>query len=270
MAAALEEDQAHADATSLACIPADLNVEAKVKLKQVATLAGLQFLPWIFQAVNPKINVALHGKEGEVCGDGMILATLHGPARSILSAERCALNLLQHLCGIATTTAQFVKEVKGYSCDILDTRKTLPNLRMLQKYAVSVGGGINHRFSLADRILIKNNHLSLLRQSSRHPIEEAIKKARMARPHAKIEVEVEDLNMLEEALSANADQILLDNMDLEMVQEAVRLTDKRAYLEASGRMTLSKVRPFAAAGVDGISIGALTHSVSSIDISLCI
>jgi nicotinate-nucleotide pyrophosphorylase (carboxylating) len=265
---AFEEDKACEDITSQACIPSACHAAARLILKEPAKICGLIFLPLIFHQVDPEIEVHFHFSEGQDCEPYTPLATIHGKATYLLSGERSALNTIQHLSGIATITANYVKEVSGFSCDILDTRKTLPGLRNLQKYAVAIGGGKNHRFTLAERFLIKNNHLTLLKKQSPYPIFEAIQKARKFRPEIKVEVEVEDLESLSYALENQADFIMLDNMPVELVQEAVRLVNGRAYVEASGGITLSNVRQYAATGVNGISIGALTHSVKAIDISM--
>ncbi len=265
IASALAEDKVNDDITSLAIIGRSLNAEAQILLKQRSKIAGLIFLPRVFHAIDPNLSMQLHVEEGQDCEKGEALATIHGSARSILAGERTALNLLQHASGIATFTAKCVEETKGFCCDILDTRKTLPGLRELQKYAVKIGGGKNHRFNLSERFLIKNNHLALMERNS---ISEAIDKARALRADVKIEVEVEDLEQLFEALESKADFILLDNMDVEMVREAVEMTKGRAYLEASGGMNLSTIRSFAATGINGISVGALTHSPPAVDICL--
>jgi len=265
---ALEEDEVHEDITSLACISREEKTEAHFLLKQKAIIAGLPFLPWIFHSVDPSVEFQFFIEEGEECSSNMILGRLRGPARSLLSLERTSLNLIQHTSAIATKTQQYVQAVKEFSCDILDTRKTIPGLRSLQKYAVKVGGGKNHRFHLKDRFLIKNNHLSQLKKRSSKPITEAIEKARAFCPGRAIEIEVETLEMLEEALAAKAEIILLDNMSLDMLTRSVLQAKGKAYLEASGGVSLDNVRDIAATGVDGISIGALTHSICAIDISL--
>lgn len=265
---ALREDRARDDITSEACLPEDAQVKAEIIVKQKARIAGLQFLPWVFEAVDPEVKFEILVEEGVEVESGTVLARIKGKARSLLSAERVALNIVQHASGIATLTSSYVKEVDGHPCDILDTRKTLPGLRALQKYAVKVGGGKNHRLHLQDAFLIKNNHIKVLQKYHDSPISQAIAAARDLHPQAKIEVEVEDLEMLQEALSAGADIILLDNMSTEMMKECVQINNGRAYLEASGGMTLKKLKETAETGVNGISIGALTHSVSAVDISL--
>lgn len=262
---ALEEDRAFDDITSKACIDADLNISSQIVLKQRGVIAGLEFLSYAF---DPEIKIKRHVADGETHESGTLLATITGKARSILASERVALNLLQHATGVATQTNRFVIEVAGLDCAILDTRKTLPGLRALQKYAVRMGGGSNHRYDLSERFLIKDNHLAILGQRSSNPVADAIERARKFNPKIIIEIEVEDLAMLEEALKHKADIILLDNMSISMMKEAVAITKGRAYLEASGGIKLNNVRSVAETGVDAISIGALTHSVPSIDISL--
>jgi len=261
---AFQEDFAHGDITSMACVAPDTWATAQIILKQVGWIAGLQFVPRIFQLYDPEIDVRLIASDGQNCKPGPI-AEIEGPARSILSAERVALNFLQHLCGVATLTARCVALVQNTSCQILDTRKTILGLRSLQKYAVRMGGGTNHRLHLADRILIKNNHLALMPKASPFI---SVQKARLAHPKSWIEVEIASIHQLIPALDAGADAILLDNMQPEEIHRCVLLNEKRAYLEASGGITLDNLRSYAETGVDGISIGALTHSAPALDISL--
>jgi len=265
---ALQEDRAGCDITSKACIPTQQRARAEFVLKQSTTVAGLRFLPWICQAIDETLSLQVFAADREVHTEGKILASIEGNAQSILAGERTALNMLQHACGIAQLTSEFVQAVEGYNCAILDTRKTLPGLRAIQKYAVTMGGGSNHRLHLEERFLIKNNHLRLLQETTLHPVKEAILRARQLRPGSEVEVEVEDLEMLQEALDAGAEWILLDNMTPALVAQAVEITQNRARLEASGGIHLGNVRAYAATGVHGISIGALTHSVKAIDISL--
>ncbi len=257
---AFAEDFAHEDLTSIACISEGTWARAQIVLKQDGCIAGLQFIPWIFQLHDPQIATQIHVREGEMRNQGTVLAEIEGPARSILGAERVALNFLQHLCGVATLTARCVARAEGTSCQILDTRKTILGMRSLQKYAVRMGGGTNHRLHLADRILIKNNHLALNAQS--------VAIARQAHPSHRIEVEIGSSEVLEAAIAAGANAILLDNMPPEEVKKCVGLNRKRVYLEASGGITLENLAAYAATGVDGISIGALTHSPQALDISL--
>ncbi len=265
---ALAEDEAHADLTTLACIDDDIQMEAKVMVKQPAVIAALFTLPWVFHALDPCVEVEFLAREGSHVEKGEILAIIRGKARSLLSAERTALNLLQHASAVSSMTSHFVNAVKGFQCDILDTRKTLPSLRALQKYAVRIGGGKNHRSSLADRFLIKDNHLQLLEQTNEDPIRAAVERAREFKPDARIEIEVSNLRQLEKALEIEADIILLDNMPIAMMKEAVAMNQKQAYLEASGGVNLTNVYEIASTGVNGISIGALTHSAAAIDINM--
>lgn len=265
---ALQEDEALKDWTSHSCFPVSCMGRGEVRLKEGGVIAGLPFVKAVFEELDPRVKVTLHVKEGERCDAKTLLATLEGPVRSLLAGERCALNLLQHASGIATTTAAFVQEVAGLSCDILDTRKTIPSLRFLQKYAVRIGGGKNHRTGLASGILIKNNHLALLKKECAFPIREAVKRVRAFRKEMPIEIEVEDLAMLKEALDAKVELILLDNMDVPMVEKAVTLARGQAYLEASGNMSIDRVKKYANTGINGISIGALTHSVQAIDMHM--
>jgi nicotinate-nucleotide pyrophosphorylase (carboxylating) len=200
-------------------------------------------------------------QEGTLCKKGTYLATFKGPAQALLSAERTALNLLQHLSGIATLTALCVEKVKGTRCKILDTRKTLPGYRQLQKYAVQMGGGQNHRIHLADQILIKNNHLFFT------PLADSIRRAKERYPGQKIEVEIGRFEDLEIALASGANALLLDNMSPSEVKRCVEFVSGRAFLEASGGITLTTLQEYAQTGVDAISLGALTHSAPALDIA---
>jgi nicotinate-nucleotide pyrophosphorylase (carboxylating) len=265
---AFNEDRIHQDITSEACISDAKIARANFVLKQNAKVAGLRFLQWIYESFDPNLKCTLHVEEGAECAPGTILASIEGNARLILATERTALNLIQHASGIASLTAQYVKAVESLNCQILDTRKTLPGLRAIQKYAVVVGGGKNHRLHLEDRFLIKNNHLKLLRETLAHPVKEAIDRARKLHPSIPLEVEVENLSDFKEALDAKAEVIMLDNMPVPIVAEAVALAQGKAYLEASGGINLSNVREYAMTGVNGISIGSLTHSINAVDISL--
>lgn len=265
---ALTEDHSHNDVTSQACVSEQEVAKASLLLKQPACIAGLIAIPVLCQLFDDKLHANLLIEEGASCPSGTILATIEGNARTLLAAERTALNLIQHASGIATKTAQYVEAVKGFACDILDTRKTLPGLRALQKYAVVLGGGKSHRHHLEDQFLIKDNHIKLLKETSQNPVSEAITRAKILHPNVKVEVEISSLEMLEEALITGVEVILLENMAVEMVKQAVLMNKGRAYLEASGGITLENVAEYAATGVNGISIGALTHSVQAIDMSL--
>ncbi len=268
IATALAEDIRSGDITSEACICKEALTGGRLLLKQNGRVAGLPFLSKIFKSISPKIEVHCLIEEGSKHPAGTVIATIEGPAQGILSAERVALNLLQHMSGIATVTATYVEKVKGTNCDILDTRKTLPGLRYIEKYAVRMGGGVNHRYALDDRYIIKNNHLAFLAHKTDKPILEAVKRARAYKPQILVEVEVETLKMVEEAIESKADIIMLDNMTVPMMTQAVKMIKNRAYVEASGGVTLETVRAYAETGVNGVSIGALTHSVKALDISL--
>ncbi len=265
---AFAEDFAHEDLTSRSCVGEEVWTRGHLLLKQDGCIAGLRFVPWIFQLHDPRIEVQTLAREGERCRKGTVLAQIYGPARSVLSAERTALNFVQHLSGVATLTALCVDAARGTGCRILDTRKTLLGLRNLQKYAVRMGGGTNHRLHLADRILIKNTHLILAARESDAPLLFCIRSAKVKHPGVTVEVEIGAPEQVLAALDAGADAILLDNMTPNEVREAVRLNRKRAFLEASGGITLGTLAEYAATGVDGISIGALTHSAPAVDISL--
>ncbi len=265
---AIAEDLRSGDITSEACISANAEISGRFLLKQGAVVSGLPLLPLVFKKTSDKIVVTPTVEDGSFHRAGTVIAEVRGPALGVFAAERVALNILQHTCGISTITHQYVSEVAGYNCDILDTRKTLPGLRCLEKYAVRMGGGRNHRYALDDRFIIKNNHLAFLRNETKEPILEAVRRARSYRPSLVVEVEVENLKQVKEAVQAKADIIMLDNMSPPMVREAVQMIRGRAYVEASGGIILETVRAYAATGVNGVSIGAITDSVPSIDISL--
>ena len=265
---ALEEDQAFADATTQALIDPSIQAIGEFRAEELGILAGLPAALAVFQHLRPSAETRIHIEDGASLRPGQVIATVTSSADVILRGERLALNILQRMSGIATQTAQYVKAVEGTDARIIDTRKTAPGLRTLDKYAVRVGGGHNHRMHLGDGILIKDNHLYLLdRESTSLP--QLIRRAREKAPHTlKIEVEVTNLHQLEEALEGRADIVLLDNMSVEDMAEAVRITGGRALLEASGGITLDNVAAVASTGVDLISVGALTHSVKALDISM--
>ena len=265
---AIQEDIRSGDITSEACVSSDSIISGKLVLKQSAQVAGLPFVQEVFNKVSTHVKVQLLVEEGSEHPAGTVLAIITGPARVIFAAERVVLNLIQHLSGIATTTSKYVERVDGYNCDILDTRKTLPGLRHFERYAVRVGGGKNHRSALDDRFIIKKNHLVFLAKESDTPILEAVKRVRAYKPHVQVEVEVENLRQVEEAIESQVDIIMLDNMTIPMVRRAVKMIDSLAYVEASVGITLDTVIAYAEAGVNGVAIGALTHSVKAIDISL--
>jgi nicotinate-nucleotide pyrophosphorylase (carboxylating) len=262
---ALAEDLALGDSTTEALVPPDLLGRAALLVKAKGVLAGLPAAERVFQRVDPGLGVASAVADGSRVEPGQVVATVEGSVASILKAERTALNFLQRLSGIATATAQHVDAVAGLPVRIIDTRKTTPGLRLLEKYAVRMGGGHNHRMNLADGILIKDNHLAALGMD----LAQAVRLARERAPHTlKIEVEAESLEQVRAALAAGTDIIMLDNMGLEEMRQAVQLIGGRAITEASGGITLENVRAVAETGVDLISIGALTHSAKALDISL--
>ena len=261
---ALIEDIGTGDITSEAIIPAERQAVARVWTKVDGIIAGLPVLELVYKQVDPTLQVELLVQDGYVATAGTTLARVSGPARSILMGERLALNFLQRLSGIATRTSRLTEPIKFYQSRIVDTRKTTPGLRLLEKYAVRVGGGFNHRFGLYDAVLIKDNHIAVA-----GGIKEAVAAVRRRVGHTvKIEVEVETLEQLQEALESRADIIMLDNMSPSMMAEMVRLIDGRALVEASGNVSAETIQAIAASGVDLISVGRLTHSVQALDISL--
>jgi nicotinate-nucleotide pyrophosphorylase (carboxylating) len=261
---ALEEDLGPGDATTQAIIPPDLMGEAHIKAKATLVVAGLPVAARVFAKVDNELRFEPEATEGQEVAKGTVLARLTGPVAAILTGERVALNFLQHLSGIATFTRAMVAQLEGTASVLVDTRKTTPGWRALEKYSVRLGGGRNHRLGLYDGVLIKNNHLTAVGS-----ISEAVRRAK-ARVHhlLKVEVEVTDLDGLEEALNAGADLVLLDNMDDATLKRAVELTRGRALLEASGSMTRERLPKVAATGVNLISMGALTHSAPAVDIHL--
>jgi nicotinate-nucleotide pyrophosphorylase (carboxylating) len=264
---ALREDIGGGDITSVATVPAGLQAQGTLQAKAPGVISGLEVAREVFQRVDPSVTFTPLVQDGQRVEAKTPIATVAGPARSLLASERVALNLLQRLSGVATVTARFVDAVCGTRARIVDTRKTTPGLRALEKAAVRHGGGHNHRFGLTDGVLIKDNHLAAVGGPDR--VARAIALAREAAPHTlRIEVEVTTLQELAEALEAGADVVMLDNMDVETMRGAVEMTAGRALLEASGGVSLGTVAAIAATGVDLISVGALTHSAPALDISL--
>lgn len=262
--AALREDWAWGDLTTQTVVPATAQGRGAFRFQAPGVVAGLPVLDRLWQRVDPTLRFQAEVREGTPVVAGTVAAVVEGSARAILMGERVALNFLQRLSGTATLAAAYVAAVAGTRAQILDTRKTTPGLRLLEKYAVRVGGARNHRFCLADAILLKDNHLAIAGS-----ILEAVRRARAGAPATTlIEVETESLEMVDEALQAGADLIMLDNMPLALMRQAVEQVGGRARLEASGGITLASVRAVAETGVDFISVGALTHSAGSLDISL--
>lgn len=261
---ALAEDIGPGDITSELSVPPGVMARGELIAKGAGVLSGLDICEACFVHLDPHCDFDECLAEGGSFEPGVRLATVTGNARAMLAAERVALNFLQRLCGVATLTRKFVQRIEGTGAKIVDTRKTVPGLRVLQKRAVRAGGGSNHRFALYDGILLKDNHLMLA-----GGVAEAVRAARAGAPHTlKIEVEVTDLQQLSEAIEAGADLVLLDNMTPDELREAVELAAGRVALEASGGVTLQNVAAVAASGVDYISVGALTHSAPAVDMSL--
>lgn len=268
VAQALKEDLGQGDVTTDALIPPALSARALILVKASGVLAGIEVAEIVFQQVDPSLIFERLAQDGTRVQAGSIVGVVTGKAAGILKAERVALNFLQRMSGIATETARFVAAVAGTRARILDTRKTTPGLRLLEKYAVRAGGGQNHRQNLGDGVLIKDNHLAALRAGG-VGLGEGVKRARAnVSPHLKIEVEVDTVEQAQIALDAGADILLLDNMGTADMRRAVELAQGRALTEASGGITLDNVRAVAETGVDFISIGALTHSVKALDISI--
>ena len=264
LALALEEDLPFGDLTTDNLIDGSSVSKAILISKQDGIIAGLSVAERVFKMLDERILFIKHIKDGDQVNKGDIIAEIEGNTRAMLKAERTSLNMLQHLSGIATKTREFCNRVSGLPVKIVDTRKTTAGHRMLEKYAVRVGGGSNHRFCLSDGVLIKDNHIQ-----AAGGIRKAIEKSRMSIPHtAKIEVETETMEQVEEAVLAGADIIMLDNMSINDMKKAVEFINKRALVEASGNVSLESVFEIAKTGVDIISVGSLTHSVSAFDISM--
>ena len=258
----LDQPDASADITAQ-LIPADRMASARVITREAGVFCGQPWVDEVFVQLGGDVKVEWKVQDGEVLSPNQELFRLHGPARLLLTGERNALNFVQTLSGVATLTARYVAELEGTDCRLLDTRKTIPGLRTAQKYAVTCGGGKNHRIGLYDAYLIKENHILAC-----GGIAEAISEARHLNPGKPVEVEVESLTELEQALAAKADIVMLDNFDVTMMREAVAINQGRAKLEVSGNVTLDTLAEFAATGVDFISVGALTKHVRALDLSM--
>ncbi len=262
--AALSEDIGYGDITTSSIIPEDKSSKATLLAKEDFILAGLPFFKEVFLLLDEDIRFKGFYNDGEGISKGSTIAFIEGKARTLLMGERTGLNLIQRLSGIATLTNRFVEKIKGLPVKITDTRKTTPMLRFFEKYAVRIGGGYNHRYGLYDGILIKDNHIKIA-----GGIKRAVKKARQEAHHLlRIEVEVRDIKELRDALDAGADVIMLDNMSIDMMKEAVRIVNGKAMLEASGNISLENITDVAKTGIDVISIGALTHSARAVDMSM--
>lgn len=264
---ALAEDMGQGDITTDNLVPARSRSKARLIAKEEGVICGVDLARQVFKALNAKIVFRTLIKDGQTVRRGHVIAEISGPARSLLSGERVALNFLSFLSGIATQTRLFVNKIKPYRSAIMDTRKTTPLLRQMERYAVRTAGGVNHRYNLSDMALIKDNHRVICDGRSMNEVIRDLKK----KINTKIEVEVDSIGQLTEALNSRADIILLDNMTPKQIAQAVKLRNKlksRILLEASGGITLKNVRQYAAAGVDRISVGALTHSHKALDISM--
>jgi nicotinate-nucleotide pyrophosphorylase (carboxylating) len=264
----LEEDIKTGDATSISVIPENVTTEARFVTRERCVCAGLEVAKIVFIKIDSSVEWVSHVKDGDILKPGAVLASVKGNARSLLTAERTALNFLQRLCGSATTTLRYVEAVGSSKTKILDTRKTTPGWRSLEKYAVAAGGGTNHRVGLYDRVMIKDNHRALAGLEGEGGIARSVKRSRDTFPALEVEVEADNLNEVKEAAEAGADYILLDNMTNEEMKEAIKINNGRSRLEASGGITIERIPSIAKIGVDFISVGALTHSVKAIDISL--
>ena len=266
--AALSEDQAFNDPTTHALVPQGIQAVGMIRAKGNGMLAGIEICQAVFQRIDASLDSQVLLPDGSALTPGTDLARIEGDAGSILRAERVALNFLQRMSGIASDTNEYVKAIEGSQARIVDTRKTAPGHRYLDKYAVRMGGGYNHRLNLADGILIKDNHIEALR-SQEMGLQDVIKLALSRASHTiKVEVEVESLEAAEEAAAAGAHIIMLDNMSPELMRQAMEIIDGRAVVEASGGISMETVRAVAASGVDLISVGGLTHSTKALDISL--
>ena len=260
----LKEDITSEDVSTNAVMPENKNGKADLICKQDGIVCGLDVFERTFKILDDNSHFEANFKDGDAVKKGDLIGVIYGDIKAILSGERTALNYLQRMSGIATMTREYVNELAGYKTVLLDTRKTTPNMRPFEKHAVTVGGATNHRYNLSDGVLLKDNHIG-----AAGSVTKAIKMAKAYAPFVrKIEIETETLDQVQEAIDAGADIIMLDNMDIETMREAVRITNGRALLEASGGITHDTLRSVAETGVDIISIGALTHSVKAFDISM--
>lgn len=261
---ALKEDLGvHGDITMDAIFSAPKRIKGFIRCEDRGILAGVKVAAKVFEIVDESTTLKAKFKDGDTIKEKGVIAELEGDVSKVLAAERVALNFLQHLSGIATLTSEFVKRARPHGVDIYDTRKTTPGLRLVEKYAVVVGGGCNHRMGLYDTVLIKDNHIA-----GAGGIKRAIELVKISLPQAKIEVETENLSQVQEALETGADIIMLDNMDIEIIREAVEIIGKRAVLEASGGINLNNVEEVAKTGIDRISVGAITQASTPLNISI--
>ena len=266
--AALAEDIGPGDVTSLATIPASSQSRALMRAREPLVVAGLDLAVAAFRELSRGMKIKRLAGDGQAVAGGAVLLEITGATRAVLGAERVALNFVQRLSGVATSTARFVAAVHGTKARILDTRKTTPGWRLMEKYAVACGGGKNHRLGLYDMVLIKDNHLAALRSATPNAVAAAVARARAQFPKLPVEVEADTLDQVAQAVAAGADIILLDNMNPAQLRRAVKLVAARAQTEASGGVTLKTVAAIARSGVDFISVGAITHSARAVDIGL--
>jgi nicotinate-nucleotide pyrophosphorylase (carboxylating) len=266
--AALAEDVGSGDVTSLSTIPASAKFSVVMRAREPMVVAGIAIAETAFRFLSRDLKIKRCVRDGQRLKPGATILQVTGSARAILSAERVALNFVQRLSGVATLTSHYVTEVRGTGAKILDTRKTTPGLRRFEKYAVACGGGCNHRVGLFDMVLIKDNHLAALRDAKPNAVAAAVMSARKKFPNLKVEVEADTLAQVKQAVEAHADIVLLDNMNLSELRQAVKVVGTLATTEASGGVTLKTVRAIAKTGVDFISVGALTHSARAVDVGL--
>lgn len=266
IARALHEDAPYGDITSENLIPPDVHAVAQLHAREAGVMSGVEVIVEVFAQIDTEISVQVNIADGQAFNAGELLATISGNAQGVLRGERIALNFVQRMCGIATLTSQYVAAVAGTKAKILDTRKTTPCLRLFERAAVIAGGGHNHRFSLSDAVLIKDNHLAVLAHEGKNLTTELLELHKKVGPGIKIEVEVDHLVQISEVLIGNVDIIMLDNFTLEDLCKGVALVDGQAVVEASGGVTLSTISDIARTGVDVISVGALTHSVRALDL----
>lgn len=260
----LDEDISYVDVTSDVLLPASAVSTAEMKTKASGVIAGIHVAKRVFELVDDRLEIEVLIEDGTYVENQTVIFRVTGSSRSILKGERVALNLLQRMSGIASMSYAYAEEVKDFNLRVVDTRKTTPGLRILEKYAVKMGGCSNHRFNLSDAVMIKDNHIKAVGSISK-----AVQIAKKEIPHTtKVEVEVESLDQLNEALEAGADIVMLDNMSNDLMAQAVKMNMGRAILEASGNMTIERLKSLGEIGVDVVSVGALTHSVSAFDISM--
>lgn len=261
---ALKEDMPKGDITSESVIPAESESKAIILAKEEGVLAGIDVAERVFSKIDPSVVFKKNLNDGQKFRKGQTLATIQGSSISLLKGERIALNFLQRMSGIATATQKFVRMLQGTETKILDTRKTTPGLRSLEKYAVRMGGGVNHRFNLSEMVLIKDNHLRIVGS-----ISQAVKSAKeRIKPGVRVEVEATSIEEVQEAVQSGADMIMLDNMTKEAMKEVVKRVKGKVPLEVSGKVSLRRIKEIASLGVDFISVGSLTHSYKSVDISI--